>query len=385
MSIIRAEESMSLIGHRSTLLVSGSIVYGTGTADELPKHVQQFGNRVVLVYGGRSFTESGIGTRILDILNRDGIEVHEFGGVVHDPDELLVGNAVSAVRDAAPNCIIGIGGGSVIDTAKAASIIATNGGEVRDYWEGKAFNKPSIPYIAVPTTSGTGAEVTKNAVITSHDRTFKRSIRSELMTPDIALVDPSLTLSVPPPVTADTGLDAFIQNFEAFTSKNAGPITDTLALKGIELAGRYLVRAYRNPDDLEAREGLSLTSLYGGITLLNAGLGLAHGLSHPIGIRFGVPHGRACALVMPKVIEYNYSARKQKYDEVGAILGCDGNCVDAFIRLLEDLEVQTGLANYGIRENDLPTIVAESKGGSRNYNPIPHSDETVEKLLRELL
>ena len=157
------------------------------------------------------------------------------------------------------------------------------------------------------------------------------------------------------------------------------------ARKGIELSGRYLVAAYRDPGDLEAREALSLASLYGGITLLNAGLGLAHGLSHPIGIRYGVPHGRACALVMPKVMEYNYEARKDKYDEIGMLIGGDKNGVKAFSRLLDDLEVQTGLGSYGIKEEDIPTIVSESKGGSRNYNPIPLTDETVEKLLQELL
>jgi alcohol dehydrogenase class IV len=376
---------MGIYGRRSTLLVPNTIVYGTGTVEELPEQVKRFGNRIVIVYGGRSFSESGIGPRILDILKKDRIEVHEIGGVVHDPDEELVINTVAKVRNREPDCIVGIGGGSVIDTAKAASIIAANGGEVKDYWEGKEFTRPSIPYIALPTTAGTGAEVTKNAVISSRDHSFKRSIRSELMTPDIALVDPSLTVSLPPTVTADTGLDALVQNLEAYTSRNAGPITDTLARKGIELAGKYLVRAYRQPDDLEAREALSLASLYGGITLLNAGLGLAHGLSHPIGIRFGVPHGRSCALVMPKVLEYNYPARKQKYDEVGLLLGGVKNCIEVFNRLLEDLKVPTGLGRYGIKESDLPTIVAESKGGSRNYNPIPHTDETVEKLLRELL
>ena len=376
---------MGIYGLRSTLLMPKSIVFGTNTVEELPKLAKSFGGRVALVYGRRSFSESGTRERLMEIFEKDRIDIHEIDGVSHDPDETLIAKAVSTVRDIEPHCIVGIGGGSVIDTAKAASIIATNGGVVRDYWEGKQFTEPSIPYIAVPTTSGTGAEVTKNAVISSDDRTFKQSIRSELMVPDIALVDPSLTLSLPPRTTADTGLDALIQNLEAYTSKNSGPITDTFARKGIELSGRYLVAAYRDPGDLEAREALSLASLYGGITLLNAGLGLAHGLSHPIGIRYGVPHGRACALVMPKVMEYNYEARKDKYDEIGMLIGGDKNGVKAFSRLLDDLEVQTGLGSYGIKEEDIPTIVSESKGGSRNYNPIPLTDETVEKLLQELL
>jgi len=376
---------MGIYGLKSTLFVPKQILFGTDMKNNLAKQVKRYGNRAVLVYGGRSFTDSGTKTEVLGLFRQAGIEVHEIGGIGHDPDENFVNKAAAAVLEIKPDCIVGIGGGSVIDTAKAASIIATNGGEVRDYWGGREFVNPSIPYIAVPTTAGTGAEVTKNAVITAGDRSFKKSIRSELMTPDIALVDPSLTLTVPPSVTVDTGLDALVQNIEAYTSKNAGPITDTLAGKGIELAGKYLVRAYRNPRDLDAREALSLASLYGGITLLNAGLGLAHGLSHPIGIRFGVPHGRACAVVMPKVIQYNYEARKKKYDEIGMLLGGTENCAEAFANLLSDLEVTAQLGSFGITGDDLPSIVAESKGGSRNYNPVPHTDETVEKMLREML
>jgi alcohol dehydrogenase class IV len=375
---------MSDYGMKSALSVPKAVLFGTDRKAELAAVIKKFGNTVVLVYGGPSFTKSGIGEVIFDILKKGGIRVREAGGVGHDPKEELVGRTVEVVKDTDPDCIVGIGGGSVIDTAKAASIIATNGGEVRDYWEGRQFVNPSVPYIAVPTTAGTGAEVTKNAVITADDGSFKKSIRSELMIADIALVDPSLTLTVPPSITADTGLDALVQNIEAYTSKNAGPITDTLARKGIELAGGYLVRAFENPTDLEAREALSLASLYGGITLLNAGLGLAHGLSHPIGIRFGVPHGRACAVVMPKVMEYNYSARKQKYDEIGMLLGAK-NGVDGFIGLMEKLDIPHNLGSLGITEADLRTIVTESRGGSRNYNPLPHTDETVEKMLGEML
>jgi alcohol dehydrogenase class IV len=287
--------------------------------------------------------------------------------------------------DAQPDFIIGVGGGSVIDTAKAASIIATNGGDVKDYWKGKEFTNPSIPFIAVPTTSGTGSEVTKNSVITGKGQLFKKSIRSNYMIPNLALVDPSLTLGTPPHITASTGLDALIQNLEAYTSKNAGPLTDTFAHKGIELAGKYLLTAFHKPENLEAREALSLSSLYGGITLLNAGLGLAHGLSHPLGIRFGIPHGKACAIVMAKVMEYNYPVRKDKYDEVGNLLLGIQDGVKAMQKLMSELGISTRLSDYGVKKMDFPAIVADSKGGSRNFNPVPHDDETVTRILEELL
>ncbi len=376
---------MGVYGLRSTLKVPESIVYGSHTVEELGQHTQKYGKRAVLIRGGRSLEKSGNYEKILSILKKDKISVEEIGGISHDPDEDQVRGIVEKVRTIQPDVVIGIGGGSVIDTAKAVSIIATCGGEVSDYWKGRVFDRPSIPYIAVPTTSGTGAEITKNAVITSHDHSFKKSIRSEYMIPNIALVDPTLTISMPSNLTAQTGLDALIQNLEAYTSKNAGPITDTLAREGIGLAGRYLIRACTTPDEPEPREGLSLAALYGGITLANAGLGLAHGLSHPLGIRFNIPHGQACAITMPSVIELNYPARKNRYDEVAKLLGTGPDAVSAFRTLLHKLGISTKLGDYGVTKDHIPLIVDESKGGSRRFNPIDHSDETVSTLLEELL
>jgi alcohol dehydrogenase class IV len=190
---------------------------------------------------------------------------------------------------------------------------------------------------------------------------------------------------MPRAVTAHTGLDALVQNLEAYTSRNAGPITDTLARKGIELAGTYLLQACEHGDDVEAREGLALASLYGGITLANAGLGLSHGLSHPLGVRCGLAHGHACAITMPAVMELNYPARKEKYDEAAELLGFPGNGADAFRTLLNKLGISTTLSSYGVKPDDIPQLVKGSKGGSRSFNPIDHSDEAVEAMLRGML
>jgi alcohol dehydrogenase class IV len=380
------EVYMSIYGLKSILQVPERIIFGTGTISELGGLIEEFGKKVLLIYGGRSLMESGTHARVTHLLAEHGIAVFTKGGISHDPDELQVKEAVDLALERRPDVIVGIGGGSVIDAAKAASIIATNGGGVRDYWEGKAFTKPSIPYIAVPTTSGTGAEITKNAVISGRDRTFKKSIRSTLMIPNRALVDPELTVHMPADVTVNTGLDALIQNLEAYVSKNAGPITDTLAHEAIELSARYLLRAVEKPDDLDAREALALTSLYGGITLANAGLGLAHGLAHPLGIRYTIPHGRACALTLAKVIEYNYGARKRKYDEIAKLLGSNSkDAAAAFTQFIEKLGVSTKLSEYGVKQKDIPALVEGSKGGSRRYNPVDHDDETVAKILEELL
>ncbi|HEB33299.1 MAG TPA: iron-containing alcohol dehydrogenase [Spirochaetes bacterium] len=376
---------MGEYGKKSLLKIPEQIVFGTNTVEDLGDYAQGYGKNAVLIFGGASLVKSGSHGRILDILNKKNIQVVEISGITHDPDERTIKTAVDRVKQIKPDVIIGAGGGSVLDAAKAASIIAPNGGEVKDYWAGKSFTKASIPYIAMPTTSGTGTEVTKNAVITNQDKNLKKSIRSELMIPNIALVDPSLTFGAPTDITASTGLDALIQNLEAYTSKNSGPISDTFARKGIELAGKYLLKAVKDPGDHEAREGLALSSLYGGISLLSAGLGLAHGLSHPIGIRFGIPHGKACAIVMPKVMEYNYPACVEKYSDAGMLLSGIKDGVKAFNKLLEELDISTKLEDYGITKDDIPAIVANSRGGSRNYNPVGHSDPTVVKMLEELL
>ena len=376
---------MGEYGKKSLIRIPEQIVFGTHTVESLGDYVNGYGKNAVLIFGGTSLVKSGNRDRILDILNKKNIEVSEISGITHDPDEMTIKTAVDRVNQIKPDVIIGAGGGSVLDAAKAASIIAPNGGEVKDYWAGKNFTRVSIPYIAVPTTSGTGTEVTKNAVITNMDKNIKKSIRSEFMIPNIALVDPSLTFGAPPEVTASTGLDALIQNLEAYTSKNSGPISDTLARKGIELAGKYLVKSVKDPGDQEAREGLALSSLYGGISLLSAGLGLAHGLSHPLGIKFGIPHGKACAIVMPKVMEYNYPECTEKYSDAGMLLSGIKDGVKAFTRLLEELDISTNLKDYDVTKKDIPEIVANSKGGSRNYNPVGHSDGTVVKMLEELL
>jgi alcohol dehydrogenase class IV len=372
-------------GLKSTLKVPELVVFGSHTIEELGAYSLRYGKRAMLIYGGASLERSGNLGHIVSIMEQSDITVQPVGGVRHDPDETQVMEFVTSAARFKPDLIVGIGGGSVLDTAKAVSVIITNGATVKDYWGDREFTKPSLPYVAVPTTSGTGAEITRNAVITSADHTFKKSIRSEYMIPNIALIDPQLTLGLPQTVTAHTGLDALIQNLEAYTSRNAGPITDTLAHKGIELAGTYLLRACEHGDDLEAREGLALASLYGGITLANAGLGLAHGLSHPLGIRCGLAHGHACAVTMPAVIELNYPARKEKYDEAAELLGFPGNGADAFRALLDRLGISEKLGSYGVMPEDIPELVKGSKGGSRGFNPIDHDDDVIETMLREML
>jgi len=237
-----------------------------------------------------------------------------------EPQVADVEQAVAAAREAGCDVLVALGGGSAIDCGKAVAGVVANGGTPLDYMEvigqGRPLTRPALPWVAVPTTAGTGAEVTRNAVVGEPSKKFKASLRSELLLPRVALVDPELGVGVPPAVTAASGMDALCQLIESYTSTGAQPMTDALALRGIELAARALPRVYRDGTDLDAREDMALAALLSGVTLTNAGLGAVHGFAAPLGANFPVPHGTICGLLLPNVIRANRAAeiRQLPYD-----------------------------------------------------------------------
>jgi alcohol dehydrogenase class IV len=302
-----------------------------------------------------------------------------------------------------PDVIAAIGGGSVLDAAKALAGLITNGGSIMDYLEGvgkgKIIEKPAVPFIAAPTTSGTGTEVTKNAVISSRTMKFKKSIRHQYLIPRIAIIDPELTLTQPPDVTAACGMDALTQLIEPYVSIKSNPFTDAICLKGVELVSQSLLRAYNNGSDLEARENMCLASLMGGIALANAGLGAVHGIAAPLGAFFPLAHGVACASVLPAAFHVNSdviaklpgnSALLSKFADVSRILTGpqekdDRTAISNGIAWLNDLKRELKiptLSQLGILESDLPFIVSESRGSSMKTNPVVLSDEEIGEILR---
>jgi alcohol dehydrogenase class IV len=300
--------------------------------------------------------------------------------------------ALNVARLANCDFVIGLGGGSAIDAAKAVAGLLSNGGEATDYMEvvgrGQKITKPAVPWIAIPTTAGTGAEVTRNAVVGWPEKKFKASIRSELLFPQIALIDPELGVEVPPDVTARSGMDALCQCIEAYVSRGANPMTDAIALKGVELAGRFLQRAYEDGHDLEAREGMALAALFSGIALANAGLGAVHGFAAPLGANFPVPHGTVCGVLLPHVIDANIAAlAKQrdgertlaKYADVDRTLaGGLRRCAE----LVRDLNLPP-LSRFGVTRADIPPMVELAKRtSSMRYNPVALEDETLADVLR---
>jgi alcohol dehydrogenase class IV len=314
-----------------------------------------------------------------------------------EPSVDMIRAGLEAVRGC--DMVIGLGGGSVLDAGKTIAILATNQGDIFDYLEvigkGQALSRPSLPYIAIPTTAGTGTEVTRNAVIESPEHQVKVSLRSPVMLPRIALVDPELTYSLPPAITASTGLDALTQLIEPFVSIKSNPMTDAICREGIRHAARSLRVACENGADAQAREGMSLASLFGGLALANAGLGTVHGFAGPLGGMLHAPHGAVCARLLPRVMEANIKAMEarqpnhpalKRYDEVAQILTDDPSAIAKdgvtwVSKLVGDLKI-VQLSDHGLRREHFPEAVEKTmKASSTKGNPIVLTEDELMGIL----
>jgi alcohol dehydrogenase class IV len=355
------------------------LIFGWGTAAQLPAEAARLGRRP-LVVSGRSLRAGGTLDRLLAALRDAGLEPSVYEGVPPEPDL----DALQACMDAAggADSVIAIGGGSVLDVAKGAAALAGTGATAREYHAGKAVPETGLPLIALPTTSGTGSEVTWVCVLADKAARRKASIRGPGMMPAVALVDPQLTVSCPAHVTAQSGMDAFVQAVESFTSSGANPLTDALSLQAAKLAARWLDTAVREPEHREAREGMALGSMMAGLALNTSRLGLVHGLAHPIGAVTGAAHGLLCGLLMPPVMRFNREAAGEKYARLAEELGLvpprtyPGAATDALIRFTEGLLRKVGiparLAEIGFQEADLDWVAQETMpSGSTKANPRP--------------
>lgn len=370
------------------------IIFGAGKLSDLPRLIDENVKHLFLVRGGSSDAIPLV-SEMLALLVVTEFEVHG------EPTIELIRAGVETAR----NCdmVIGVGGGSVLDTGKAIAALVTNPGEVMDYLEvvgkGQPLVNAPLPYIAIPTTAGTGSEVTRNAVIEVTGENVKVSLRSPLMLPQIALVDPELTYNLPPAITASTGLDALTQLIEPFVSVKANPMTDAICREGMYRAARSLRRAYENGTDEQAREDMSLASLFGGLALANAGLGAVHGFAGPLGGMLHAPHGALCARFLPLVMEANIKALEtrqpehpalKRYVEVAKIL--TGNeAATAYDgttwvkQLVDDLKIPT-LSEYGmIAETFREAIEKTLNASSFKGNPIPLNEIELRDILEKAL
>jgi alcohol dehydrogenase class IV len=383
---------------RFELATATRIIFGPGTLQEVGPLAASMGRRPLVVTGGNPQRAQPL----LEQLPAQGLQPVVFP-VSGEPTTEVARLGTQQAREADCDLVIGFGGGSALDVGKAISALLTSAGDPMDYLEvigrGLPITRPAAPYIAIPTTAGTGAEVTRNAVLHSPEHRVKVSLRSPLMLPRLALVDPQLTHSMPPDVTASTGLDALTQVLEPYVSRQAQPLTDPLCRDGIRRAARSLRRACERGDDAAAREDMALVSLFGGLALANAGLGAVHGFAGPLGGMFPAPHGAVCACLLPHVMVVNVEALRQRdphgqalhrYDDVGRILTGDDSAVVAdgaawVSALCRDLRIPS-LSAYGVAEGDIPEIVeAASRSSSMRGNPIILTFEEMADIVQRAL
>lgn len=375
------------------------IVFGAGKLSEVPALLSELGAQRILFVTGRdparaSALETKLRSSVTELLT-----LRAAG----EPTVDWIRDSLVKVREVSPEAVVAFGGGSVIDAAKALAALAANGGDPLDYLEvigrGQALTKPSLPLIAIPTTAGTGAEVTRNAVLGSTQERVKASLRSPLMLPRVALIDPDLLAGAPPDVLRSSGLDALSQLIEPFLSIRANPISDALAREGITRSARSLRRAVLAEAGANTREDLAVASLFGGLCLANSGLGAVHGFAAPAGGMFHAPHGAVCAALLPHAMEVNLKALAARdtsgrgvarFHELASLLSgepaADGGEAVAWVAALcRELQVP-GLSAYGMKPSDVPALVSKAKvASSMRANPIALTDAELTEIAQRAL
>jgi len=371
------------------------ILFGPGTLREIAPAASDMGQRALVVTGRNRSRAQGL----LDSLTSVGLQ-HITFAVAGEPTTNLVQSGAELARRESAEIVIAIGGGSVIDAGKAIAVLATNSGALLDYLEvigrGRALENAPLPFIAIPTTAGTGAEVTRNAVLASPEHRVKVSLRSPLMLPQLAVVDPELALGLPAPLTASTGMDALTQLIEPFVSCRANPLTDGLCREGIVRSARSIRRACEHPGDLAAREGMAAASLFSGLALANAGLGVVHGFAAPIGGMFPAPHGAVCAALLPHAMDINLRALRQRqpdsaalhrFTEIARLLTTNPDAtaddgVSWLRQLCVDLKIPS-LGTYGILPDDVAVLCDKAaQASSMKGNPLVLTPDELREILK---
>ncbi len=344
---------------------AGRYIFGCGSLAKLGGEAASFGRKALLVLDP-ALSAAGMEEKITAAVSSAGVAFTLFQDFVQEPEPVQADAAAALARETGCDLVIGVGGGSAMDLAKAAAVLATNEGKAKDYVGVELVPKAGLPMIMVPTTAGTGSEVTWTAVFTRRAEKAKGGINSPYLYPDLALLDPELTVSVPPEVTASTGMDALCHAIESYTSVKANPMSDMVALQAIGLISEYLPIAVADGRNMEARENMMMGSLLAGLGLANAGVTAVHALSYPLGAIYGVPHGLANALLLPHVMAFNCLGSPDKFVDVAEVMGEDvsGLCMrdaaklaaNAVMDLMEDVNLTQGLSFLDIPEDAIPEL-----------------------------
>ena len=389
-----------------TFRSAGQVVFGSGVIADLGKLTQRHGFNKALVITDETLVHAGVAELAEASLAEAGIEVEVFAGGEPEPSIQVALDATNVARSFQPDAVVGVGGGSNMDLAKCVATLYIHGGSPSDYFGYDKVPGRVLPILCVPTTAGTGSEVSHSAVLTDLENEMKVSMLSDFLRPAIALVDPQLTLSCPPEVTADSGIDALVHAIEAYTAKDFDqmeeplgyqgrfPVTDAVAEKAIRLVGENLVTACKEPDNLEARENMALAATLGGIAFSNAGVALVHALEYPMGGALHCSHGAGNGLLLPYVMRFNLPVRKEAFGRIVSFLGheVDGLPVDeaahAAIEAVEYLRNEIGIPerirDLGGREEQLPAFAEKAFALDRlkGANPREATRKDLEQILR---
>jgi alcohol dehydrogenase class IV len=373
---------------RFEFATANRVIFGPGALRDAGERAAEFGRRALVVVG-RNPDRAG---PLLELLREHNLDSVVFSIAGEPAIQTVVDGAALAAREHC-DLVIAFGGGGALDTGKAVAALVANGGDIFDHLEiigrGRPLAKPSLPFIAIPTTAGTGSEATRNAVLASPEHRLKVSLRSPFMLPRVAIVDPELTYGLPPALTASTGLDALTQLIEPFVCTRANPVTDALCREGMTRVARSLRAAFDDGRNAHAREDMSLASLFGGISLANAGLGAVHGLAGPIGGILPAPHGAICAALLPHVTETNLDALG-RYEIIARILtGNEAAIADDAVEWLRELNAHfqiPPLRRYGLNPSHTPELVEKAaNASSMKANPVVLTPAELADILARAL
>ena len=387
--------SLQQEGYIFSFKTARMILVGNGAIEKIPEEVEKLSTKKPLIVTDKGIVTSGIVGKLTEVLEGSGIKVDILDDVEAEPSTEFVSKCVRKVMDKGYDLIIGLGGGSCMDVAKIISVMLTNGGSIYDYIGVEKIPKAGLPTILIPTTSGTGSEVTPNAIVTNKKEQLKQGIVSHYLLPHLAVVDPSLTISLPAKLTAYTGMDALTHSIESYVSANASPLSDIVALESIRLISRSLRNAVNNGGDIKARYDMSLGSLLGGIALSNAGTGGVHALAYPLGGRFGIPHGLANALMLRYVIKFNIPGNPVKFARIAREMGEDveglsaeeaaKKAQEAVSKISDDVGIPKRLRDVGIPKEALAKLAESASKVSRLLanNPRQMRVEDIREIYEE--
>ncbi|MEE8419386.1 MAG: iron-containing alcohol dehydrogenase [Dehalococcoidales bacterium] len=381
----------------SSFYAPNKLIFGLGSANQAGKEARNLGGSRALVVTDKQVVSAGLVEEVLNSLREAGLDPGVFDRVEAEPPLRNVDDGASTAREGGYDIIIGVGGGSSLDVAKGTALLATLEGSVDDYIGTDVVPSAGLPKILMPTTAGTGSEVTRVLVVTDETDHVKKVIYSDFALADVAIVDPRLTLSMPSRVTADSGTDALVHAVESNVSMNATPFSDILSLEAIRLIGANLAAAYSEPDNIEARYNMSLAATLAGMSFASGGLGANHALSYPLGTDYHLSHGRSNAVMLPYIVDYNRQASPGKYAAIARTLGLnvDGLSVyEAGERLVEYLEnlmellgISIRLSSYGVTADDIPGMVEKAMKQDRFFVPNPRypTDDDVREIYQKAL